>query len=365
MFESIMEFINSKQNPDITLASDYQCTHLPTLWLLGKTGAGKSSLIKGITGLNDVQIGNGFAPCTLTSRAFDFPKDKPLLRFLDTRGLGEANYDPSEDIKSCGDLGHILMVIAKVDEPEQSSVVNALKQIRKKSKMEHVLVIHSSLNTVSHTDVHRITEFNQEQFEKAWGEKLPSLSIDFDCDAERYHQRDELIVKLSEMLPIVGSMVSSNEHLSNEERNFEHLRKDVLWYASVASVSDLIPIVGLASVPSTQAQMLRSLAEQYRVEWNVRTFSELIGCLGSSFGILYGIKFGIRQAAKFIPGYGQTIGAGVSSAFSFGSTYGLGRAACYYFYRKSKNEIIDTDAMQELYKKAFELGKKVANHAES
>lgn len=365
MFESIMEFINRKQNPDITLACDYQCTHLPTLWLLGKTGAGKSSLVKGITGLNDVQIGNGYSPCTLTSQVLDFPKDKPLLRFLDTRGLGEANYDPRDDIESCGEVGHVLVIIAKVDEQEQSSVVNALKMIRKISKMEHALLIHSSINTVNPAELHRLKEFNQEQFENAWGEKLPSLMIDFDCDVEKYHQRDELIEKLSVMLPIVGSMVSSNEHSSIEERNFEKLKKDILWYASVAGVSDLIPLVGLASVPSAQAQMLRSLAEQYQIEWNVRTFSELIGCLGSSFGILYGVKFGIRQAVKLIPAYGQTIGAGISSAFSFGSTYGLGRAACYYFYQKSKNETVDNDLMQGLYKNAFEEVRQVANHAKN
>ena len=41
------------------------------------------------------EIGNGFVPCTRTADAFDFPEGDPVLRFLDTRGLGESGYRPT------------------------------------------------------------------------------------------------------------------------------------------------------------------------------------------------------------------------------------------------------------------------------
>lgn len=116
---------------------------LPTLWLLGKTGAGKSSLVQGLSGESDVVIGNGFTPCTKTSFAWDFPQEKTLLRFLDTRGLGEAHYGPVDDLQLCQALSYALLIVAKVDEPEQSAVLAALKQLRKKIK--HVF-IHSQRN---------------------------------------------------------------------------------------------------------------------------------------------------------------------------------------------------------------------------
>lgn len=67
MFEQVKDFINPSKNPDLTQAHEYQRKHLPTLWLLGKTGAGKSSFIQAVTGDSSVEVGNGFAPCTMTA----------------------------------------------------------------------------------------------------------------------------------------------------------------------------------------------------------------------------------------------------------------------------------------------------------
>ncbi|EGU60288.1 hypothetical protein VINI7043_06665 [Vibrio nigripulchritudo ATCC 27043] len=365
MFDAIKDFINPGKNPDLSSAHDYQNSHLPTLWLLGKTGAGKSSFIQALTGLSEVEVGNGFAPCTMTSSAYDFPQDTPVLRFLDTRGLGEANYDPSEDIRICADQGHALIIVAKVDEPEQSSVINALKQIRKQSEIKHLLVVHTAINSVSEADRKRMVEHNQQQFESAWGKPVKSVDVDFDCESQDFYHREELIEMLSEMLPIVGLMVEEKEYANLEEQNFDKLENEVLWYSGSASASDLVPAVGLVSVPAIQAKMLHSLANQYGVEWSKRTFSELIGTLGTSFGIQYGVKLGARQLVKLIPGYGQTVGAVAAAAVSFGTTYGLGRAACYYFYHKSKGESVSSEAMQQLYKDAFKKGKKVAGDDES
>lgn len=49
-----------------------------------------------------MEVGNGFAPCTMTAMSYAFPQDTPVMRFLDTRGLGEADYDPDEDLKEIG-----------------------------------------------------------------------------------------------------------------------------------------------------------------------------------------------------------------------------------------------------------------------
>src|SRR5690606_7350190 len=64
------------------------------LWMFGKTGSGKTSIIRSLTGAQDAEIGAGFRPQTRQSRLYDFPADElPIVRFLDTRGLGEAAYD--------------------------------------------------------------------------------------------------------------------------------------------------------------------------------------------------------------------------------------------------------------------------------
>ena len=131
-------FFNPPSNPDIEPAFSYVNQNLPILWLLGKTGAGKSSLIHAVTGDDNVKIGNGFQPCTLTASSYDFPQDKPLFSFMDTRGLAEANYDASEDIAACQERSHALVIVAKAEDPEQSSVLNALQQIKKSGDLSQL-----------------------------------------------------------------------------------------------------------------------------------------------------------------------------------------------------------------------------------
>ena len=81
------------------------------VWLLGKTGAGKTAIVAALTGDPRAEVGLGFEPCTATSSFYDVPPEAPLLRFLDTRGLGEASYDPSSDISWCEEQSHLLLVV--------------------------------------------------------------------------------------------------------------------------------------------------------------------------------------------------------------------------------------------------------------
>ncbi len=67
----------------------------PVVWLVGKVQSGKSSIIRSLTQSTEAEIGQGFRACTRTARVFDFPGQAPIIRFLDTRGLGEVAYDPT------------------------------------------------------------------------------------------------------------------------------------------------------------------------------------------------------------------------------------------------------------------------------
>jgi len=333
---------------------------LPTLWLLGKTGAGKSSIIQALTGNSRVQVGNGFAPCTSTAMAYDFPEENPVLRFLDTRGLGEAHYNANEDIALCQAQSHVLLVVLKADDPEQSAVLAALKSIRKANTITHVLLVHTAVHTVPAEARRRTVAHQQQAVAQVWGSALPAVEVDVDTEAHQYFQHEALVAALKELLPLVGLMLQQQENATQEEQQFANVRSEVLWYAAGTGASDLVPGVGLVSVPAMQGKMLHSLAKHYGVPWNARAFSELLGVLGSSFGVQYGVKLGARQLAKFIPVYGQTVGAATAAVVSFATTYGLGRAASYYFHRKSRGEAVHKEDIQALYQAAFEQGKKVA-----
>ena len=359
-FEKVLGYIGPSLNPDIEPAINHLSQYLPTLWLLGKTGAGKSSLIQTITGDSRIEIGDGFSPCTLTSNRYDFPKDKPLLRFLDTRGLAESSYNADEDINICKDDTSALVVVMKAEEPEQSSVLNALAMIRKSGAIKQILLVHTGVHSLNNSSERaQCIAHNQSQVESVWKQKLTSVSVDFKQGDDQSTGVAELSLKLAELLPILSLLGIKKEYSSNEELNFSKLKNEVLWYASATGGIDAIPAVGLVSVPMIQAKMLHSLANQYGVVWDKRIMAEFIAMLGTGFTAQYVSKLGIRQLIKLIPGYGQTVGSATAAVFSFCTTYAIGRVACKYMYHKSKGEPISEDELKSMYKSALSDIKKV------
>src|ERR1700693_6037751 len=104
----------------------------PVVWLLGKTGAGKTAIVAALTGDQRAEVGEGFEPCTRTTAFYDLPPEAPLLRFLDTRGLGEADYDPAADIALCEGQSHLLLVVMQVADPVQNTILRVLRQARRR-----------------------------------------------------------------------------------------------------------------------------------------------------------------------------------------------------------------------------------------
>jgi predicted GTPase len=69
---------------------------LPTTeaWLIGKPQAGKSSIVRGLTGVSAEIVGQGFQPHTQHTKRYTYPsEDLPLLIFTDTVGLGDLKQE--------------------------------------------------------------------------------------------------------------------------------------------------------------------------------------------------------------------------------------------------------------------------------
>lgn len=120
----------------------------PVVWLLGKTGAGKTSIIAALTGASHADVGNGFQPCTLKTQLYDLPERTPLVRFLDTRGLEEPRYDPAEDIKFCQEQAHLIIVVIKAADALQNGVISTLQNIRKAQPDWPVIVVQTGLHNL-------------------------------------------------------------------------------------------------------------------------------------------------------------------------------------------------------------------------
>lgn len=353
----LQALIEPTSSPVLDTLVENHKQHIPVLWLMGKTGAGKSSIIQRLTGDSRAQIGNGFEPCTRTASYYDHPEAAPVLRFLDTRGLGETNYDPAEDLSQAQQGSHALLLITRVDDPSQDIVLNALSAMKGVHEKLPILHIHTALHTLPTADCERAIAHNTLQIQDVVGRPVPEIRIDFTHEDDGFENPDrglhDLQSAIVDMVPELARVLTQQQSDSQEEDVFLSVRKEVLGYAGATAAADLLPAVGLIAVPSLQGKMLHALAGRYKLSWDKRTASEFVAALGTSFLYRYLISLGTRQIAKLIPIYGQSAGAAAAASISFASTYALGRAACLYFYRRNHNQPVDSELLREAFQNAF------------
>src|SRR4029434_6068348 len=130
MFEQLTQMLTPEMEAQASqagLSSLHQGLPPPVIWLFGKVQSGKTAIIRALTGAERAQIGSGFAPCTRWATRYDFPNtDFPLAVFLDTRGLGEAGYDPREDVAAFQAEAHMLLVVVRAMDMDLEQLLGAL-----------------------------------------------------------------------------------------------------------------------------------------------------------------------------------------------------------------------------------------------
>lgn len=338
---------------------------IPVLWLLGKTGAGKSSLVQAMTGKNAAEIGNGFAPCTRTAEAFDFPEGDPVLRFLDTRGLGEAGYRPDADLASNGDASQMILLLSRLDDPVQGNVAEALAKVVRKKPDLPVVVLHTAADKVpDQAERRRIRSANQSLFEKAVKRDLPSLELDLSTPskADLLGLKKELAITL----PSVALLLDRRKASDAEEGAFLARRGTILRYAGMATASGAVPVVGAATAPALQLALVTALANSYGLPWDRDRLIAFVGALGT--GVVGGALVSIlgRSLAGLIPVVGQTAIPVLTAGYGFASTYAVGRAAAYWMYHTKAGRAVDEQALRDRYLAAFlQAGVKDGDHVAS
>jgi uncharacterized protein (DUF697 family) len=351
--------------PKAAEASDEKVAELasraaPVIWLIGKVQAGKTSIVRALTDATAAEVGEGYKPCTRTSRIFDFPADAPIIRFLDTRGLGEKGYDPSADIAVHEAQAHLILAVMKALDPQQDAVVAAVKAARKRHPDWPLIVAQTTLHEAyapgqNHPprypygegggDVHTSYDVAADlarslAFQRSLFADLPGgglrlfVPIDFTQAGDGYEPKDfglaALLGTLKAAAPagLVASLKDANGKTGDKLAKQAH--PHIMGYAAAAAAADAMPVAGAVATPAVQAKMLHSLAVIYGVDWNRRAVSEFAACLGAGAITRYAAGFGLRQLAKLIPVYGQTAGAAAAAATSFATTFAIGKAACYF-----------------------------------
>jgi uncharacterized protein (DUF697 family) len=343
---------------------------VPVFWLLGKTQAGKSSIIRAITGTDSAAIGNGFQPCTRQSSLYDFPSSShPLIRFLDTRGLGETAYDPTEDMAWCKQNAHLLIVVLRVLDMNQAEVVTAVQTIHKQHPDWPLIVVQTTLHEgypqgmrhiepypfvstpLPSTVPHALAQALLHQRE--WFRHLPAqfVAVDFTLEEDGYlpilYGVDALWDAIATAMPhtFVGLLRNSSHYNAILDFHADEAHPHILGYALLNVGMGAVPVAGLPMVLGVQAKLFHSIASIYELPMTRRLYAEFTALIGSGVGIgLLG-----RELLKLIPVYGWMV-AGV---YSGAVTYALGRAFCLYLHGVKRGALPDQAALQKFYQQAF------------
>lgn len=354
---------------------------VPVLWLIGKTQAGKTSIIRAMTGSETAEIGNGFQPCTRQSRFYDFPADMPVVRFLDTRGLGEVSYDPTDDIHYCESKAHLLIAVMKVADIKQQALFDVLHTVRERHPEWPLLIVQTGLHECypvggKHIDpwpydLEPLPETVPADLKRALRAQrdaaadLPGhapvrwVAVDLTLPEDGFESPDYGLEALWQAIEALSSLGLENLLTSGEAVHdlFERTaHQHIVGYATTAAGLGALPVVDLVAVSAVQAKLLHSLATLYDQSWDKRTISEFLGLMGAGVATGYVARLLGRTVAKVIPVLGQTVGAIWGASTSGATTYALGKAAVYFFVRHRKNLSVDSETIRRIYAEELERG---------
>jgi uncharacterized protein (DUF697 family) len=330
------------------------------VWLLGKTGAGKTAIIAALTGDARAEVGLGFEPCTRTAVFYDVPPEAPLLRFLDTRGLGEAGYDPGSDIAWCEEQSHLVLVVMQASDPDQQVVLRALQQARRRHPEWPVIVAQTGLHRLysagmAHPIPYPYTGEPEDQtrgslphglrqalayqrklFDGLRGPRPRFVPIDFTELSDGFPPCDYGLELLSRILSEAFPVAFETLHRARADMESDRIRakaRPLIYGCGTAAASAgavPVPIVGVGGLAALIATMLQALARRYQVEWTPRIFGQFSGAIGGGALAGFLLRYGLREMLKLVPVMGTIAAGALNAAAGFAVTVAIGEAACVW-----------------------------------
>ena len=345
---------------------------IPVLWLFGKTGSGKSTIIRYLTGVDAVEIGNGYQPQTKYSSRYSFPTEsEPILEFLDTRGLSEADYNPDEDIASFGEEAHLLIVTVRVMDHSLPEVLIALKKIRKSSPTRPVLLVLTNLHEAypgeQHPEIdpfeevssplpdgipenlHRSLELQYKRFDGLFDHAVPiDITPLYEGFEQPFFGGDRLKRAIIKLLP-----AAYRQHLIQMDEVLDPLADlvrrqtmpTILGTSSLAATAGAVPLpwVDIPVVMGLQTHLIYKLAKIHGHPIDDKTIAKISGALGGRVAV----RMALREALKFIP----WVGMAANAAAAFAMTYATGMAWNWYFTEIDKGHVPQENELKQVFEK--------------
>lgn len=346
--------------------------------LIGKPQAGKSSIVRGLTGVSAEIIGQGFRPHTQNTERYAYPsEDLPLLIFTDTVGLGDIDNDTQDIIQELESelqqetqRARILILTVKIND----FATDTLRQIAQKLRQDYpdipclltVTCLHEVYpdNVDDHPSYPPAYEAIERSF-KALQQDFQAicdraLLIDFTLEEDGYNPTfyglAALTDALAELLPEAESRTIYqllDNNVGNELGSLyrDTARRYLVAFSTMAATLAAVPLP-FATMPVLTALQVSLVGLLGKLYGQTLSPSQAGGIASAIAGGFFAQAIG-RELVKFIPGFGSIIAASWAAAY----TWSLGEGACVYFGDLMGGKKPDPKKIQLVMKESFAIAK--------
>jgi uncharacterized protein (DUF697 family)/predicted GTPase len=349
--------------------------------LIGKPQAGKSSIVRGLTGVSAEIVGQGFRPHTQSTIRYAYPSQElPLLVFTDTVGLGDIDRDTNSLIQELvGDLEaetsrpRIIILTVKINDFAIDTLRQIAKELRQKYPQIPCLLAVTCLHEVYPTSQteHPEQPTSIESVNRAFtaieqaftGLFDRSVLIDFTLPEDGYtpefYGLETMRQTLADLLPeaearAISQLLEANASPSGGESadKLGNIYRDVarryilpcsIAAGTVAAIP--LPFADLPVLTAIQVSMVGLLGKLYGQTLTPSQAGGVVSAIAGGFVA----QLVARQLIKFIPGFGSVISASWATAY----TWALGEGACVYFGDLMGGKKPDPQQIQAVMAEAF------------
>ena len=347
--------------------------------LIGKPQAGKSSIVRGLTGVSADIVGQGFRPHTQNTQRYAYPsEDLPLLIFTDTVGLGDIDQNTQtiieeleQELKQESQCARILILTVKVSDFAIDTLRQVAEELRQNYPTIPCLLVVTCLHEVYPGDVGDHPEYppDYEAVNRAFGAIKKdfgqlcdrAILIDFTLEEDEYHPTfyglEALTDALAELLPEAESRTiyqlldnTGGDELGNLYR--DTARRYLVAFSTIAATLAAVPLP-FATMPVLTALQISLVGLLGKLYGQTLSPSQAGGIASAIAGGFFAQAIG-RELIKFIPGFGSVIAASWAAAY----TWSLGEGACVYFGDLMGGKKPDPKKIQLVMKESFASAKK-------
>jgi uncharacterized protein (DUF697 family)/predicted GTPase len=338
--------------------------------LLGKPQAGKSSIVRGLTGVSAEIVGQGFRPHTQSTERYAYPSSElPLLVFTDTVGLGDIDRDTQtliaelvNELEVETNRARIIILTVKIND----FAIDTLRQIAKELRQKYpqipcllaVTCTHAiyPATQIEHPEdplqlavVDRAFTAIQQAFTGLFDRAvLIDFTLPEDGFTPEFYGLETMRETLAELLPEAESS-AIYQLLGNLYRDVA--RRYILPFAIAAATIAAIPFpfADLPVLTAIQVSMVGLLGKLYGQTLTPSQAGGVVSAIAGGFVA----QLVARQLIKFIPGFGSVISASWAAAY----TWALGEGACVYFGDLMGGKKPDPQQIQVVMADAFSNAK--------